>query len=135
MNFLVFLTQEWLLVSVLAVLIVVYAWRERIKNGRPISAHEVTRLLNSETGVLLDVRDKAEFKTGHIPGAINIPHSKISAELDQLEQYREKTLVVVDKIGQHAGSVGRILGQKGFDVRRLSGGVAEWKSQSLPLVK
>src|SRR5690606_27331328 len=111
------------------------AWRERIKNGRPISAHEATRMLNSETGILLDVRDKAEFKAGHIPGAINIPHSKVVSQLDSLEQYRDKTLVVADKIGQHAGSVGRTLGEKGFEVRRLAGGVAEWQNQSLPLVK
>lgn len=134
-NFFVFLTQEWLLVSTLAALIAVYAWRERIKSGRPISAHEVTRMLNSETGVLLDVRDKKEFNAGHISGAIHIPHTKVASELGQLEQYRDKTLVVADKIGQHAGSVGRTLGQNGFDVRRLSGGIAEWQAQSLPLIK
>ncbi|MDQ2076557.1 rhodanese-like domain-containing protein [Marinimicrobium sp. ABcell2] len=135
MIFIEFLTQEWLLVTILAALILVYAWRERVKNGRPISPHEVTRMLNDESGVLLDVRDKAEFNAGHIPGAIHIPHSKVSTELGQLEQYRDKTLVVADKIGQHAGNVGRVLGQNGFEVRRLSGGIAEWQSQNLPLVK
>lgn len=135
MNFIVFLTQEWLLVTILAVLILVYAWRERIKNGRPISAHEVTRMLNDESGVLLDVRDKAEFNAGHIPGAIHILHSKVATELGQLEPHRNKTVIVADKIGQHAGSVGRVLGQNGFEVRRLSGGIAEWQNQRLPLVK
>ena len=134
MNFIVFLTQEWLLVTILAALILVYAWRERIKNGRPISAHEVTRMLNDESGVLLDVRDKAEFNAGHIPGAIHILHSKVATELGQLEPHRSKTVIVADKIGQHAGSVGRVLGQNGFEVRRLSGGIAEWQSQRLPLV-
>jgi len=133
-NFIEFLTQEWLLVTILAALILVYAWRERIKNGRPISAHEVTRMLNDESGVLLDVRDKAEFNAGHIPGAIHILHSKVATELGQLEPHRSKTVIVADKIGQHAGSVGRVLGQNGFEVRRLSGGIAEWQSQRLPLV-
>ncbi len=135
MNFIVFLTQEWLLVTILAALIFVYAWRERIKNGRPVSAHEVTRMLNDGSGVLLDVRDKAEFNAGHIAGAVHILHSKVASELGQLEPYRNKTVIVADKIGQHAGSVGRVLGQNGFEVRRLSGGVAEWQSQRLPLVK
>ena len=123
------------MVTILAALIFVYAWRERIKNGRPISAYEVTRMLNDGSGVLLDVRDKADFNAGHIAGAVHILHSKVASELGQLEPYRNKTVIVADKIGQHAGSVGRVLGQNGFEVRRLSGGVAEWQSQRLPLVK
>lgn len=92
-------------------------------------------MLNDGSGVLLDVRDKADFNAGHIAGAVHILHSKVASELGQLEPYRNKTVIVADKIGQHAGSVGRVLGQNGFEVRRLSGGVAEWQSQRLPLVK
>lgn len=136
MDFFVFVSQEWLLITTLVVLMVVYAWRERIKNGQPISAHEVTRLLNSEQAVLLDVREAADYKAGHISGAISLPHSKVAAEGERvLEPYREKIIVVADKLGQHAGSAGRTLGQKGFDVRRLAGGVTEWQTQGLPLVK
>lgn len=134
-NFFIFISQEWLLVSTLVVLIYLFAWRERIKSGPPISAHEVTRMLNAETAVLLDVRDAAEFKAGHIAGAINIPYAKVNTELGQLEAHKSKTIVVADKIGQHAGVVGRTLGKHGFVVRRLAGGVAEWQGQSLPLVR
>lgn len=135
MNFFVFISEQWLLVSTLIVLIYIYAWRERIKSGRPISIHEVTQLLNKEMAVLLDVRDTAEFKAGHIVGAMNIPHAKVVAEIDKLEAHKSKIIIVADKLGQHAGSVGRTLEQKGFVVRRLSGGVAEWQAQNLPLVK
>lgn len=135
MNFFIFVSQEWLLVSVLVVLIYIYAWRERVKSGQPIPAHEVTRLLNSEAAVLLDVRDTAEFKAGHIAGAINIPYAKINSDMAQLDKYKDKVIVVADKLGQHAGVVGRSLGKQGFTVRRLAGGIAEWQGQSLPLVK
>lgn len=135
MNFFVFISEQWLLVSTLIVLIYIYAWRERIKSGRPISIHEVTQLLNKDSAVLLDVRDAAEFKAGHIVGAMNIPHAKVVAEIDKLEAHKSKIIIVADKLGQHAGSVGRTLEQKGFVVRRLSGGIAEWQAQNLPLVK
>jgi rhodanese-related sulfurtransferase len=134
-NFFVFVSQEWLLVSVLVVLVYLYAWRERVKSGLPISAHEVTRLLNSETAVLLDVRDAAEFKAGHIAGAVNIPFGKINSDISQLEAHKNKIIVVADKLGQHAGVVGRTLAKQGYVVRRLAGGIAEWQSQNLPLVK
>lgn len=134
-NFFMFVSQQWLLVSTLVVLVYLYAWRERIKSGPPITAHEVTRLLNSEAAVLLDVRDTAEFKAGHIAGAINIPWGKVSADISRLEAYKNKIIVVADKLGQHAGVVGRTLEKQGFTVRRLAGGIAEWQGQSLPLVK
>lgn len=134
-NFFTFISHEWLLVSTLVVLIYLYAWRERVKSGPPISAHEVTRLLNSDTAVLLDVRDSAEFKAGHIAGAINIPYAKVTKDASELESYKGKVIIIADKLGQHAGLVGRTLGKQGFVVRRLAGGTAEWQSQSLPLVK
>jgi rhodanese-related sulfurtransferase len=134
-DFFTFVSQQWLLVSTLMVLIYLYTWREKIKSGPPISAHEVTRLLNSDMAVLLDVRDAAEYKAGHIAGAINVPYAKINADVSQLEAHKKKIIIVADKIGQHAGVVGRNLGKNGFVVRRLAGGIAEWQGQSLPLVK
>ena len=135
MDFIVFITQEWLLVITLIVLIYLYMWRDRIKSGRPVSPHEVTRLVNQGSAVLVDLRDSAEFKAGHIVGAINVPYAKLSKESTEIAAYKDKTIVLVDKLGQHAGAVGRFLGKEGFDVRRLGGGIAEWQAQSLPLVK
>ncbi|MDO3381310.1 rhodanese-like domain-containing protein [Gilvimarinus sp. SDUM040014] len=124
-----------MLVGILVVLIYVYAWRERLKNGRPVTTSEATALINTDAAIWLDVRDASEFKSGHMVDAINIPHGKLAEQMDSLEKYRDKVLIVVDKMGQHAGSAGRQLGNKGFDVRRLSGGISEWRNQSLPLVK
>jgi len=43
---------------------------------------------------------------------------------------------LVCKIGQHASAAGSQLIKEGFsDVRRLSGGMAEWLNANLPLVK
>lgn len=134
-NFFTFISQEWLLVSALVILIYIYAWRERVKSGMPISAHEVTRLLNSGAAILLDIRDVAEYKAGHIAGAINIPYAKINSDTSHLEPHKAKVIVIADKLGQHAGVVGRALGKQGFTIRRLAGGIAEWQGQSLPLVK
>lgn len=135
MDLLVFVTQEWLLVTTLIVLIYLYAWRERIKSGRPLSPNQVTLLVNQGNAVLVDLRDNAEFKAGHIVGSLNIPHAKLTKESTELASYKDKTIVLIDKIGQHAGAVGRFLGKEGFEVRRLGGGIAEWQAQNLPLIK
>lgn len=135
MDLLVFISQEWLLVTTLVVLIYLYAWRERIKSGRPINSHEVTRLVNEGSAVLVDVRDSGEYKAGHIVGSLNISYTKLSKESTELAGHKDKTIVLIDKMGQHAGAVGRFLGREGFNVRRLGGGIAEWQAQNLPLVK
>lgn len=135
MDFLLFITQEWLLVTTLVVLVYLYAWRERVKSGRPLSPNELTQLVNQGNAVLVDLRDTSEFKVGHIVGSLNIPYAKLSKESTELASYKDKTIILIDKLGQHAGAVGRFLGKEGFNVRRLGGGIAEWQAQNLPLAK
>ena len=134
MDILVFVSEEWLLVSALLVLIYVYAWREKRMGGQSLSAHGATQLLNRDEAILLDVRDAAEYKAGHIASAMNIPHTKLKERLVELDSHKDKTIVVADKMGQHAGVAGRLLREQGFEVRRLDGGMSEWQNQSLPVV-
>jgi len=34
--------------------------------------------------LVIDVRDRGEYKSGHVPGAINIPQKKLAKQLDKL---------------------------------------------------
>ena len=135
MNFIQFLIQEWMLTSLLAVLIITYSLRERVKSGVPVSNNELTSLVNSDKAVVLDIRPSAEYKLGHLVDSINIPYDRINADLTTLEKHKSKTIIIVDKLGQYAGIAGRQLAKAGYDVRRLSGGISEWQNQNLPLVK
>jgi rhodanese-related sulfurtransferase len=134
-NFLAFITQEWLLVGLLAAFIAVYFFTERIKSGLPISTHELTSLVNTEKAVIVDLRPITEFKLGHLVDSINIPYEKINSDIANLEKYKTKVIILIDKMGQHAGTIGNKLKKQGFDVRRLSGGISEWQAQNLPLIK
>jgi rhodanese-related sulfurtransferase len=134
-NFFVFIAQEWILVSVLIVLVYFYYWRERSKSGLPLSAHETTLLLNKDAALIVDLREAADFRAGHIVNSLNIPYNKIITDTSELASHKDKILILVDKLGQHAGTVGRKLGKEGFQVRRLSGGISEWQAQNLPLSK
>nr|WP_255775447.1 rhodanese-like domain-containing protein [Microbulbifer sediminum] len=129
------MSEQWLLVSLLVILLYGFAFSERYRAGNPASVHEVTRMINVDGARVLDVRDKAEFNAGHIVDAVNIPHSEVADRIAELEKLKDKPLIVADKLGQHAGAVGRQLKAKGFQVRRLQGGMSEWSNQNLPLVK
>jgi len=134
-DFFVFISEQWILVSVLLVLIYLFIWNEKRRGGKTLSPHEVTRMLNKDEAVLVDVRDAGEFKTGHIVDAINIPYNKINERWEELLPYKDKQIVLTDKMGQHAGAVGTTLRLKEFDVARMRGGMTEWESQNLPVVK
>lgn len=118
-------------IVLLALLIVV----ELRKGGKSLSSRELTALLNNEQGVVLDVRGQKDFSAGHITGALHIPYEKLASRMAELEKHRGKTLVVVDAMGQHAGSVSRELKKAGFDAAKLSGGIATWRGDNLPVVK
>ena len=135
MDFFVFISEQWVLVSVFMVLVYLFAINERVKSGKPISPHVVTRMINTDDAVLVDIREAKEFKAGHIAGAINIPVAKIMDRIAELEPHREKAIIVADKVGQQSGAIGRKLQQKDFSVMRLTGGMMEWKNQNLPMVK
>ena len=93
-------------------------------------------LVNRENAVVLDLRDRKDFDTGHIVDSLNIPYAALESRLGELEKYRERPLVIACRMGQHAGAAGTLLRKKGFtNVSRLTGGIAEWRNQNLPVVK
>jgi len=130
-----FALENWPLVAAFFGLIVAYFVVNALAGGKSISVHQVTRSVNQGNALLLDIRDANEFKSGHITGAINIPFGAISARVEELEKHRGKQIILVDKLGQHAGDVAKQLKPLGFDVVRLGGGMSEWTHQSLPVVK
>jgi len=133
-SFFVFISEQWMLVSALLVLIYVFAFSEQKKAGKQLSVHELTRLLNGDEAILIDLRDSKEYAAGCITSAINIPSAKLDGRISELEKYRTKKIVLVDKIGQQAAPAGRKLRQAGYDVQRLRGGMGEWMHQSLPVI-
>ena len=80
--------------------------------------------LRTSGAALIDVRDPHEYAAGHIEGAVNLPMAALRERLDELPAGRE--LWVYCAAGQRAYFAQRLLLQRGFDVKNLSGGLATW---------
>ena len=130
-----FASHHYVLSTLFVVLLALLLAHEAGRGGRSLSSRELTALLNAGQGVVLDVRPHKEFAAGHIVDALNIPHDKLASRIAELEKHKDKTLIVVDAMGQHAGSVCAQLRKAGFTVARLSGGISSWRADNLPLVK
>ncbi|MCY2929610.1 MAG: DsrE/DsrF/DrsH-like family protein [Planctomycetota bacterium] len=83
-----------------------------------------------EDQVLLDVRTADEAQAGTIPGARNIPVDELRARLGELP--REKELLVFCQVGLRGYVACRILSQRGFRCRNLSGGYKTYKAFTGP---
>jgi rhodanese-related sulfurtransferase len=60
----------------------------------------------------------------------------MDSQLEKLKQYQERPIVVVCANGQTSPQEGNKLKHKGFEnVSFLSGGIAAWKEEGLPLTK
>ena len=124
------------LVGAFVVLLVLFIRNETQRGGSSVSAQQLVGLVNREGAVVLDLRDQKEYEAGHIVDSVNIPYASLESRLSELEKYKDKPIVLACKMGQHAGSAGTALRKNGFDnVSRLSGGIAEWRNQNLPVVK
>jgi rhodanese-related sulfurtransferase len=81
-----------------------------------------------EDVVVVDARDPEAYRKEHIPGAINIPHRRMTAETT--EQLSRGALIVsyCDGIGCNASTKGALnLTKLGFRVKELIGGLEWWK--------
>ena len=63
--------------------------------------------------IILDVRSKAEFESGHIRGAINIPVEQLSHNLNKLKD-KNKPIITCCASGMRSASAKTILRSKGY---------------------
>lgn len=133
---LAFIAQQWMLVGAWMAGVALLLWHEARKGGRNLPPSAVSQLVNRDNALLLDVRDSAEFRKGHITDSVNIPLNLLNGRIGELEKHKDRPIVVICKFGQSASSAAKLLRAAGFaNVSRLGGGLAEWQAQQLPLVK
>lgn len=80
-----------------------------------------------ESRTIIDVREKDEFLSCHIPHALNLPMSHIAGELDQLSKEIEYT--VICQSGARSKQVAQFLDKQGFKVVNVLGGMGNYKGR------
>lgn len=135
--FLEFLTENWFLVAaavaVLAMLGMTYA-TQMIYKIKTVNAAQAIGLINRDDAVVVDVCEPKEFQTGHVPNAINMPLTKLSSNIGALSKYKDKPIVVACRSGNRSMKGAIALKKGGFDnVYTLSGGLAGWQKDNLPI--
>lgn len=84
--------------------------------------------------VLVDVRGPALFAAGHVPGAVNIPHGKMTAH--RMAEWPKGTLFVTYCAGPHCNGAARgalRLARLGRPVKIMAGGITGWMDEGFAL--
>ncbi len=101
-----------------------------------ISVKELKELMDAGIAPkIIDVREIHEFETDHID-AENIPMGEIPGRLAELEQYKNKDLILCCRSGGRSGNITNYLRSQGFNcARNLTGGMLAWQAQIDPTFK
>ncbi len=78
--------------------------------------------------LVVDVRTPAEFESGHIDGALNIPHDQVSSRIAEISDHKDKPVVLYCRTGRRAGEVEQKLEASGFQHVLNGGGFEELQS-------
>jgi rhodanese-related sulfurtransferase len=102
-----------------------------------LNAKQFNEMIQKEKDVIiLDVRTPQEYHEGHISNAINIPVQILGQQLDKLNNFKDKKILVYCRSGHRSAIASQILDRAGFkNVYNLKGGIFEWKASGLPLAK
>ena len=77
-----------------------------------------------ENALILDVRSAAEYARGHLPEAINVPHTEVRSRLEEIRaSAAARPIRVHCASGFRSYLAHRVLAQAGFDSANLSGGL------------
>ena len=82
------------------------------------------------------MRDPAEYATGHVLGAKNLPLARLEAPAGELAKRKERPVIVYCDGGERSGKASAALKKQGFTrVANLSGGIGAWQQAGLPVEK
>jgi rhodanese-related sulfurtransferase len=99
-----------------------------MKNSfEPVRMEDLLSRMESSNIILLDVRPELEFKSGHIPRAINIPIDKLPGRIGELKKSKRYVAYCRGPFCVFADDAVQLLTQNGFKANRLEEGYPDWK--------
>jgi rhodanese-related sulfurtransferase len=132
-----FIVDNWMLISIAIASGALLLWP--VVQGAATSGLTpagVVQLINRDKAVVIDVCEPDEYAAGHIVGAKNIPLAQLEAKLAGTVKNKTLPLVLVCQSGMRSGRAVAVAKKLGYEqAQSMGGGLAAWKTASLPVEK
>ncbi len=99
----------------------------------PLTREELLARARGGRVVVVDVRPAAEYRAGHIRGAISLPLAELEARLAELPADAEIVAYCRGPYCLYAPTAVAALRARGFEARRLVDGFPEWRAGGYPV--
>ena len=92
-----------------------------------ITPQEAKQIMDSgEECIILDVREQAEFDSGHIAGAILLPYTEIENKAEEILTDKDKLILVYCRSGRRSKIAAESLATLGYTNVKEFGGIIDW---------
>ncbi|MCX8073460.1 MAG: molybdopterin-synthase adenylyltransferase MoeB [Candidatus Binatia bacterium] len=94
---------------------------------------KVRRELENGTWLLLDVREKEEYREGHLPGAVSLPRGFLELRVEQVVPDKSRPIIAYCAGGTRSLLAAKQLREMGYEcVVSMAGGFTAWKNKGFP---
>ena len=104
---------------------------------KELSPQQVDELLrNNGNHALLDVREKEEYREGHLKGAVSVPRGFLEMKMDAEVPDKSTPIIAYCAGGVRSLLAGKVMQEMGYeDVTSMSGGYGAWKNEGFEFVQ
>lgn len=93
-----------------------------------IGNEQLKELIKDKNTLLLDIRTKEEFEESHIDGSINISLHDLMYNIDEIEDFKDKSVIVYCRSGHRSITACNLLELEGFNnIYNLKYGILNYK--------
>ena len=121
----------------LFVIVIVLTVKSKLSKVKEVVRSEAIHLINKEDAVIVDIRNRDDYRRGHIANAFNLlPNDIKNGGLGELEKHKTQPVIVVCANGMSSRDAANDLLKAGFErVLVLKDGLTGWSGENLPLVR
>lgn len=126
------LSSAWI---VLLVVVIAMTFRNSLSKVKEITRGEAIRLINKESAVVVDVRNREDYRKGHIASSVNVSAIDIkNTNIGSLEKHKKQPVIIVCASSMASRTPAENLVKAGFErVFILKDGITGWSGENLPL--
>ena len=94
------------------------------------------RIDDAEGATLLDVREKDEYRDGHLGGAVSVPRGFLEMRIEETVPDKQTPIIAYCAGGTRSLIAARTLKEMGYtNVVSMTGGFTAWKNAGMPFVQ